>query len=76
MTLWILSELHKDRGVLDKPPPPGFDVFVCAGDGDTTGRAPGSARWFKMQLQGAVASECVPRRDPPSCSATNPQVMP
>lgn len=37
MKLWILSNQNDDRGVLDRVPPPEFDVFVCAGHGDTTG---------------------------------------
>lgn len=32
MKLWILSDLHDDRGLLDIERPADFDVFVCAGD--------------------------------------------
>ncbi len=41
MKLWILSDLHADRGIEDiGANPPDFDVFVCAGDvltGDIAG---------------------------------------
>jgi len=40
MKLWILSDLHDDRGLQDIEPPADFDVFVCAGDmlsGDVEG---------------------------------------
>lgn len=33
MKLWILSDLHADRGIEDMAiNAPDFDVFVCAGD--------------------------------------------
>ncbi len=32
MKLWILSDLHDDRGLLNITYPQAYDVFVCAGD--------------------------------------------